>query len=338
MISIIIPVYNVEKFLPQCIDSILAQTYKDFELILVDDGSPDGSPAICDSYAQRDERVRVIHQKNAGVSAARNNGIEHAKGEWISFVDSDDWVEPSYIEDFHLDQDDADMIVQGLEYYDNRNGQFFKQIKVNNCTCTKSCHSTIDGADFKQKVAENNLLGFGYPVAKAYRKSLLGDNVRFDTSISFHEDHIFVLDALMQAKKIRLVDSLAYKYRYYHTPSSLSTKRHPWENMNRAGDEMLTRFAAMKDRFYVGGSDYEKRILTFAYDCKMTAASSIILSDDKYSVKKSRFHQVINNKQLAACYFPLSTRSKLTKFIYQHLPFACAYLYHKSIEFLKKIR
>ena len=134
MISIIIPVYNVEKFLPQCIDSILAQTYKDFELILVDDGSPDGSPAICDSYAQRDERVRVIHQKNAGVSAARNNGIEHAKSEWISFVDSDDWVEPSYIEDFHLDEDDADMIVQGLEYYDNRNGQFFKQIKVNNCT------------------------------------------------------------------------------------------------------------------------------------------------------------------------------------------------------------
>lgn len=151
------------------------------------------------------------------------------------FVDSDDWVEPSYIEDFHLDQDDADMIVQGLEYYDNRNGQFFKQIKVNNCTCTKSCHSTIDGADFKQKVAENNLLGFGYPVAKAYRKSLLGDNVRFDTSISFHEDHIFVLDALMQGKENPTcrfigvqVQILPYYFISFHKTTSMGEHESCW--------------------------------------------------------------------------------------------------------------
>lgn len=91
-ISVIVPVYKVESYLERCIQSILAQTYKDFELILVDDGSPDNCPAICDRYAKQDGRIRVIHQENGGLSAARNTGIEMAKGKWLFFVDSDDWV------------------------------------------------------------------------------------------------------------------------------------------------------------------------------------------------------------------------------------------------------
>ena len=95
VISIIVPVYNVEKYLHRCIDSILAQTFPDFECILIDDGSPDNCPAICDEYAEKDGRIIVIHQKNAGVSAARNTGLDKASGEWIGFVDSDDWLEPN---------------------------------------------------------------------------------------------------------------------------------------------------------------------------------------------------------------------------------------------------
>lgn len=91
-ISVIVPVYNVEKWLRRCVDSILAQTFTDFELLLVDDGSTDASGAICDEYAQRDSRVRVFHKPNGGVSSARNLGLNNAKGEWISFVDADDWV------------------------------------------------------------------------------------------------------------------------------------------------------------------------------------------------------------------------------------------------------
>ena len=92
MISIIVPVYNVEPYLPRCIDSILAQTYNDLEIILVDDGSPDRSSAICDEYARMDVRVRVIHQENAGLSGARNAAIRVASGEYIGFVDSDDYI------------------------------------------------------------------------------------------------------------------------------------------------------------------------------------------------------------------------------------------------------
>ena len=82
-ISVIVPVYNAEKWLRRCVDSILAQTFTDFELLLIDDGSTDGSPAICDEYAQRDSRIKVFYQKNSGVSAARNSGLDHARGEWI---------------------------------------------------------------------------------------------------------------------------------------------------------------------------------------------------------------------------------------------------------------
>lgn len=91
-LSVIVPVYNVEKFLSKCIESILAQTFTDLELILIDDGSPDNCPAICDAYSAKDKRVRVIHQSNSGVSSARNKGLDSAKGDYISFVDSDDWL------------------------------------------------------------------------------------------------------------------------------------------------------------------------------------------------------------------------------------------------------
>ena len=96
IISIIVPVYNAEKTIRQCVDSILNQEYKYLELILVDDGSKDGSPAICDEYAGKDKRVKVFHKENGGVSSARNLGLNHAQGGWITFVDSDDYIDPDY--------------------------------------------------------------------------------------------------------------------------------------------------------------------------------------------------------------------------------------------------
>ena len=93
MISVVIPVYNTEAYLKECIDSVLHQTYSDLQVILVDDGSTDGSGVVCDEYAQNDSRVIVVHQSNQGVSAARNKALEYVKGQWVSFIDSDDWLE-----------------------------------------------------------------------------------------------------------------------------------------------------------------------------------------------------------------------------------------------------
>ena len=102
MISIIIPIYNSAALLPRCLDSILAQTYRDFTLILVNDGSTDGSGKICDGYAEKDERIRVIHKENGGVSSARNAGLDAADGEYITFIDSDDAIPPGYLETLYM--------------------------------------------------------------------------------------------------------------------------------------------------------------------------------------------------------------------------------------------
>ena len=96
--TVVVPVYNVEKYLEKCVDSILAQTEPDFELLLVDDGSTDGSGRLCDKLAEKDGRVRVIHQKNQGLGGARNTGIQQAQGDWLLLVDSDDWIEPQTLE------------------------------------------------------------------------------------------------------------------------------------------------------------------------------------------------------------------------------------------------
>jgi len=112
-ISIIIPVYNSEKYLKECIDSILSQTFLDFELVLVNDGSTDSSGKICDEYALKDSRVRVFHKENGGVSAARNTGIKAAKGKYVTFVDADDKVKPSFLMDFNSLELEADFYVQG---------------------------------------------------------------------------------------------------------------------------------------------------------------------------------------------------------------------------------
>ena len=119
-VSIIVPIYNVEKYLRRCVDSILAQTFTDYELFLVDDGSPDGCGAICDEYAVKDARITVIHKENGGLSDARNVAIDIARGEYFSFIDSDDYVEPDMIESMYeaLIETGSDMAVCGMESFD----------------------------------------------------------------------------------------------------------------------------------------------------------------------------------------------------------------------------
>lgn len=109
-VSVIVPVYRAEEYLNRCVDSILAQTFTDFEVILVDDGSPDHCGEICDDYARRDPRVRAFHKENGGVSSARNMGLNHAQGEWIAFVDADDWVLSHYLETILVGKD-TDIII-----------------------------------------------------------------------------------------------------------------------------------------------------------------------------------------------------------------------------------
>lgn len=103
-ISIIVPIYKIERYLRQCIESILAQTFTDFELLLIDDGSPDECPTICDEYTKKDTRIRVFHKPNGGLTSARNYGLYNAKGEWIMHIDGDDWIEPHTLKNYIMQQ------------------------------------------------------------------------------------------------------------------------------------------------------------------------------------------------------------------------------------------
>lgn len=124
MVSIIMPVYNVEKYIRGSIDSVLAQTYTDFELIIVDDGSPDYSPQICDEYASKNNRIRVIHKLNGGLSSARNTGVDHANGKYILFIDSDDTIEPDLLEKVVpvAEKENADVTIFGIKTVVTKNG------------------------------------------------------------------------------------------------------------------------------------------------------------------------------------------------------------------------
>ena len=126
-LTIIVPVYNVEKYLKKCIDSILEQTYTDFELLLIDDGSTDTSPKICDEYAKKDKRVKVIHQKNSGLSGARNKGIENSNGKYLLFIDSDDYIDLDYFEKLMtVATEEVDIVISG-KYYEDSNYNLLKK-------------------------------------------------------------------------------------------------------------------------------------------------------------------------------------------------------------------
>ena len=209
-ISVIVPVYHCEEFLPACIDSILRQTYKNLEIILVDDGGKDDSGAICDTYAAADSRIRVIHQANQGVSAARNAGIEASTGEMITFVDSDDTIEPDMYEVLAklAQEHQADIAHCGYR-------------KVHFDGSTKDVLGTgILLVQDSWEASECLLTGkhfTGSPCTKLYRKDLFSD-IRFDTELKINEDVLMNVEVFHKANKLVFLD--VPKYCYYEREQS----------------------------------------------------------------------------------------------------------------------
>ncbi len=208
-ISVIVPVYNVEKYLSRCIDSILNQTFSDFELILVDDGSPDQSGKICDEYALKDSRVKVIHKKNGGVSAARNTGIDEAVGEYIMFVDSDDYIDENMLSDMMI-HNGVDAIFCGFTYVDKMGN------KIKKCSVKDFC--AIEKPLFIEKhymKCKKNYIISG-PCNKIFKTEVIKrNNVKFDETISICEDGSFVMNALQYCKTFSNIGASYYNYVQY---------------------------------------------------------------------------------------------------------------------------
>lgn len=204
-ISVIVPVYNVEAYLCRCIDSILGQTFTDFELILVDDGSKDASGAICDEYAEKDNRITVIHKENAGVSAARNTGLDIANGEYVMFVDSDDYIHTKMFETMLLYmQDGVDFVISSIQ-------MVTKESKTEYLLPTKGYKPSELLSDYS---AENiPRMCVCAPWCKLYQKGLIETNrLRFDTSMSLGEDTCFNMEYLKGCNRIVTTEEIFYYY------------------------------------------------------------------------------------------------------------------------------
>ncbi|PDX61940.1 hypothetical protein CGS49_03510 [Faecalibacterium langellae] len=202
-ISIIVPVYKTERFLPACIASIQAQTFADFELILVDDGSPDNCPALCDAAAAKDRRIRVVHQKNRGLSGARNAGLDTARGEWVAFVDSDDTITPDFCEKLYAAVQDtgAQMVVCNYRQVDEALQPIEEQyLHVRRETITPA-----------QALERSTLLPYMVVWNKLYHSSIF-DGLRFAEG-KLNEDTMLISYAYEKAEKIANIPDALYLYR-----------------------------------------------------------------------------------------------------------------------------
>lgn len=211
-VSIIVPVFNVSEYLGTCLDSILRQTYERFELLLVDDGSTDGSGDICDRYGEKDSRIRVFHKENGGVSSARNVGLDHAIGEWIYFVDSDDEVFPDGLKTL-VDgvSDDVDIVLAGYERC-HEDGSVFYRVEdrvVSLLDKQESLLTVFEGQD-------EYYITLGYVWIRLLRNKIIQEHhLRFDTEIRCMEDSLFLTRYICCSNGVSRYNTEPV-YKYYH--------------------------------------------------------------------------------------------------------------------------
>lgn len=215
-VSVIVPVYNVERYLEKCLDSIINQTYKNLDIILVDDGSPDGCGLICDNYAAKDNRITVIHQQNGGLSAARNAGIKASTGEYLSFIDSDDYVQSHFIERMVeiCEQKEVDICICGFTSVENQ------------LTAENTSVDVYSRHDIIMKLCQDGTGVYTVAWNKIYKRYIF-DELRFMNG-RIHEDEAIMHKLLWRSEKTAVIEDCLYFYRHNEqsiTNSAFSVKR-----------------------------------------------------------------------------------------------------------------
>ena len=235
-ISIIIPVYNSESKIKRCIDSVLNQTYINFEVIIIDDGSTDRSGQICDEYKDKDNRIKVIHRKNDGVSSARNLGILQSTGLYLIFLDSDDWIENNALEILYksIRKEDDDIVICGcyMEFpYENN--------KVLNIKLDNKRYLSVESYLSRFEYYRNTGI-FGFSVNKIYKSKIIKDNNILFGKYNFAEDLFFIFEVLTHCNTIKVIENTLYHY-MHENPSSLSksNKENPLNIINLINDKTI---------------------------------------------------------------------------------------------------
>ncbi len=312
LISIIIPIYKVEKYLDKCVTSILNQSYQNLEIILVDDGSPDGCPAICDEFAKKDKRIKVIHKTNGGLSDARNVGIESASGKYIAFVDSDDFVNKYYVETLYntLIETGADLSICDYVYVKE------DEIVDTNEKLEPATTEVFEGAKKFEQIYLEKGVRFVVAWNKLYKSEIFKNNdVRYPIG-KIHEDEFIIHEVLNVCKKVSFTSVPLYYY------------------LIREGSIMNQTLSEKNIPVY---SALEKRVLFFKekypelLSVSLTWLLSKVIRDYfKYNKElKTKVNQIFKNLKQTFKYEikHLPLKQKLKLFIFSHFKFVLGTLY-----------
>ena len=321
-ISVIIPVYNVENYLNYCIDSILLQTFTNFELLLIDDGSLDRSSIICDEYAEKDVRVRAFHKTNGGVSSARNLGIELSLGEWIVFIDSDDVIGADYLRNFNIDEyPNKDLyLIKGFE----KGGD--KKIFFSNApTDLITVEDAITGL-----IGVNGLCLAVW--GKMFKKTILNKyKIRFVDKLSFCEDLIFCFNYFKHINTVYVSDDCSYYYRQIE--NSLSNKIIDYRTVYKALKLHSIDYIYFQER-------YSDNFIINNYFASFILASGVlriieqIMNEVSISVKEKKkiiadCRKLIKQVVSPSKYIKLPIKQEIKLFAIMHLPYSGLELLYK---------
>lgn len=288
-ISIIVPVYNSELYLRDCLDSILGQSYTTFEVLIIDDGSTDQSPQICDEYMRKDKRVKVLHKKNGGVSSARNLGLELCAGEFLTFIDSDDWIDKDYCKilieaiDENVDFVIARTISVATDNYKIDDGYGVKgNITLQTVTEKEQLYQSI----FIDNPHIVTIPHVSTCSAKLFRTNLIREkSLKYCEQLSLYEDALFNMSMIHSARCVKILDSKIYFYRLHKNSSSNSFRIH-------VVDEYEAVYMALKDFEKQNGYDFTKYSSYFKIKNLNTMVINIVNSDMSFSKKNNMIRHI----------------------------------------------
>lgn len=326
IVSVIVPVYNSEKYLEKCIESILNQSIKDLELILIDDGSIDESGIVCERYALLDNRVKVIHKKNEGPAKARNIGINISAGEYIGFVDSDDYIEKDmYIELYRSAQMfNSDMVICGYIELSKGNKEIYPPLRCNQ----KLDRQYIENVLIR-KIAESEDLGLYSMINKLFKRKFIIDNkILLNERINFAEDWFFIMDVLEKAKYISGIEKCLYMYMCQST-GLYSKFRYDFCEINNMMRKRLLQlfihYGVTKEEYFKRDMRYFNDDIRYMVKCadkskdakllvrkvldddELKKVSKQILKLDKSSLSKSQLSRKNKILPFIICYFKSMT-------------------------------
>lgn len=326
-LSVIIPVYNVEKYLRRCVDSILGQTFPDFELLLVDDGSYDKSGEICDEYSCKDSRVRVFHKENGGPAKARNLALENMQGEWVTFIDSDDYIDSDGFAAMIAATDNVDMVISGKII----EGKIITEEKVNDVLCFKSsCPSQLY---LECEIAYSR----DYIWNRFYKSSIIKKNHLNFVDLKVGEDTIFNIDNHKYINSVRIIPK-AY-YHYVQNASSISRGYKP--QLSVFHQYINTKLGELKEM----SSEAPKEFLTFMSQQRVnqlfTETANLFFTSNSLS-RKEKVNMItsnfIKNKEFVEKIRKVSVHGinkNIQKFLILYLPNFFVF-YITIISFIKK--